>query len=317
MKNIYLTPVLLAVAVVVGACSSTPKTTSLLDQTRSDYRVAQSNPGIASYAPLEMKQAGEALAKANAAAQDRDSAEEIDKLAYLARQKIALTQEVAKQKMAEIEIASAAKQRDQVRLDQRTNEANIAKMNAERSMQAAQLARFDAAAAQSQAQAAQSKAQAALEEMAAAQRKTQEAQARAAQLEAQLAELAAKKTERGIVITLGDVLFGTDLARLNPQGMLTAQKLASVLQQNPQRRVLVEGFTDSSGAAGYNQELSERRATAVQRALQELGVAPERVAMRGYGESHPVAGNDTPANRQLNRRVEIVLSDDSGKVNAR
>ena len=317
MKNIYLTPVLLAVAIVVGACSSTPKTTSLLDQTRSDYRVAQSNPGIASYAALEMKQAGEALAKANAAAQDRDSAEEIDKLAYLARQKIALTQEVAKQKMAEIEIASAAKQRDQVRLDQRTNEANIAKMNAERSMQAAQLARIDAAAAQSQAQAAQSKAQAALEEMAAAQRKTQEAQARAAQLEAQLAELAAKKTERGIVITLGDVLFGTDLARLNPQGMLTAQKLASVLQQNPQRRVLVEGFTDSSGAAGYNQELSERRATAVQRALQELGVAPERVAMRGYGESHPVAGNDTPANRQLNRRVEIVLSDDSGKVNAR
>lgn len=317
MKNIYLTPVLLAVAVLVGACSSTPKTTSLLDQTRSDYRVAQSNPGIASYAALEMKQAGEALAKANAAAQDRDSAEEIDKLAYLARQKIALTQEVAKQKMAEIEIASAAKQRDQVRLDQRTNEANIAKMNAERSMQAAQLARIDAAAAQSQAQAAQSKAQAALEEMAAAQRKTQEAQARAAQLEAQLAELAAKKTERGIVITLGDVLFGTDLARLNPQGMLTAQKLASVLQQNPQRRVLVEGFTDSSGAAGYNQELSERRATAVRSALQELGVAPERVAMRGYGESHPVAGNDTPANRQLNRRVEIVLSDDSGKVNAR
>lgn len=324
MKNIYLTPVLLAVAVVVGACSSTPKTTSLLDQTRSDYRVAQSNPGIASYAPLEMKQAGDALAQANAAANDRDSAEQIDKLAYLARQKIALTQEVAKQKMAEVEIANAAKQRDQVRLDQRTNEANIAKMKEENARLAAQIAQGDAAEAQRKTQVAKDEAAAALRntqlaqaDAAAAQRQTQEAQARAAQLEAQLAELAAKKTERGIVITLGDVLFGTDLARLNPQGMLTAQKLASVLQQNPQRRVLVEGFTDSSGAAGYNQELSERRATAVQRALQELGVAPERVAMRGYGESHPVAGNDTPANRQLNRRVEIVLSDDSGKVNAR
>ena len=310
MKNIYLTPVLLAVAIVVGACSSTPKTTSLLDQTRSDYRVAQSNPGIASYAPLEMKQAGEALAQANAAANDNDSAEKIDKLAYLARQKIALTQEVAKQKSAEAEVASAGKVRNQILLDQRTNEANIAKNNAEKSRVAAQVAQGDAAEAQRKTQAAQ-------EEAAAAQRKTQEAQARATQLEAQLAELAAKKTERGIVITLGDVLFGTDLARLNPQGMLTAQKLASVLQQNPQRRVLIEGFTDSTGAAGHNQELSERRATAVQRALQEMGVAPERVAMRGYGESHPVAGNDTPANRQLNRRVEIVLSDDSGKVNAR
>lgn len=310
MKNFYLTPILLAVAVLVGACSSTPKTTSLLDQTRSDYRMAQSNPNVATYAPLEMKQAGDALAQANAAAKDNDSAEKIDKLAYLARQKIALTQEVAKQKSAEAEVASAGKVRNQILLDQRTNEANIAKNNAEKSRVAAQVAQGDAAEAQRKTQAAQ-------EEAAAAQRKTQEAQARATQLEAQLAELAAKKTERGIVITLGDVLFGTDLARLNPQGMLTAQKLASVLQQNPQRRVLIEGFTDSTGAAAHNQELSERRAGAVQRALQEMGVAPERVAMRGYGEAHPVAANDTPANRQLNRRVEIVLSDDSGKVVAR
>lgn len=310
MKNFYLTPVLLAVAVLVGACSTTPKSTSLLDQTRSDYRMAQSNPGVATYAPLEMKQAGDALAQANAAANDNASAEKIDQLAYLARQKIALTQEVAKQKSAEAEVAGAGKVRNQILLDQRTNEANIANNSAEKSRVAAQVAQGEAAEAQR-------KAQAAHEEAAAALRKTQEAQARATQLEAQLVELAARKTDRGIVITLGDVLFGTDLARLNPQGMLTAQKLANVLQQNPQRTVLVEGFTDSTGATAHNQDLSERRAGAVQSALLELGVARERVAIRGFGETYPVAANDTAQNRQLNRRVEIVLSDDKGKLTAR
>lgn len=293
MKKIITKPALLAIAVLVAACSSMPTSTNLLDQTRADYVAAQSNPKVASYAPLEMQQAGVAMAQANAAAKDDDSAEKIDKLAYLAKQKIALTQEVAKQKAAEAEVAGAGKERDQLRLDQRTNEANQAKMQAEQSKLAEQVAQGETAEAQ---------------------RKTQEAQAQAAKLEAQLAELAAKKTERGIIITLGDVLFGTDQARLTPDGMRTAQKLADVLQQNPQRTVLIEGFTDSTGAASYNQQLSERRATAVRSALSDMGVTRERIAIRGYGESYPVTANNTNQSRQLNRRVEIVLSDDSGKI---
>jgi outer membrane protein OmpA-like peptidoglycan-associated protein len=183
-------------------------------------------------------------------------------------------------------------------------------MSAEKATLAAQLAQSDAAQAQRIAQQAQLDA-------ANAQRQTQEAQARAAQLEAQLADLAAKKTARGIVITLGDVLFGTDLSRLTADGMRSAQKLADVLQQNPQRKVLIEGFADSTGAADYNQGLSERRASAVRTALLDLGVARERIDMRGYGEAFPAAANDSAASRQLNRRVEIVLSDDSGKLIAR
>ncbi|MEO8407785.1 MAG: OmpA family protein [Oxalobacteraceae bacterium] len=286
MKKNYFTPALLTIAILVGACSSIPKTTSLLDQARGDYVAAQNNPKVASYAQLEMQQASAALEQANAAANHADSIEKIDKLAYLAKQKIALTQEVAKQKSAEADIASAGKERNQILLAQRTNEADQAKMSAEQSKLAAQVA----------------------------QGETQEAQARAAQLEAQLADLAAKKTERGMVITLGDVLFGTDMARLTPDGMRTAQKLADILQQNPQRTVLIEGFTDSTGGAAHNQELSERRAAAVRNALQELGVASERVAIRGYGEAYPVAPNNTAQNRQLNRRVEIVLSGVGSKV---
>lgn len=293
MKKNYLTPVLLTMMVMVSACSTTPKTTSQLEQSRHDYAVAQSNPKVANFAALEMKQATEALGVANAAAQNRDDTQKIDQFAYVAGQKIALAQEVAKQKSAEADIASAGKERDQVRLDQRTNEANQAN-------RAAQVAQDDAARSQ--------------RNMLAAQQQTQDAQAHAAQLEAQLNALAAKKTERGMVITLGDVLFGTDMSQLTPMGMQTARKLADVLQQNPERTVLIEGFTDSTGSADHNQQLSQRRATAVKTALLQMNVAAERIAMRGYGEAFPVAGNATAQDRQLNRRVEIIMSDASGKI---
>lgn len=307
MKKSHFTPALLTIAVLLGACGSMPKSTSLLDQTRSDYDVAQNNPMVASYAPLEMKLAGDALEQANAAARRNDSTDKIDKLAYLAKQKIALTQEVVKRKAAEADVAAAGQERDQMRLQQRTREANQARINAEESKLEARMAEGDSAEAQRQTLLARGNA-------AESQRQMEAAQARTAALEAQLAELSAKQTERGMVITLGDVLFGTDLARLNAEGMVTTQKLADVLQQNPQRMVLIEGFTDSTGSAAHNQELSERRAGAVRGALQEMGVAGERIAIRGFGETHPVAANDTKENRQLNRRVEIVLSGDNGHI---
>ena len=289
MKKIIFTPTLLVIAALLTACNSMPTNTSMLDQTRNDYRSAQSNPKVASYAPLEMKQASDAMAKANAAAANNDSTEDIDKLAYLAKQKIALTQEVAKQKSAEAEVAKSGTERDKMRLDQRTREAD-------QSRTAANIARGDAAYAKQQ---------------------TRDVEARNANLEAQLAELSAKKTERGMVITLGDVLFATDQARLNPEGQRTVQKLAQVLTQNPQRTVLIEGFTDSTGSSAHNQALSERRADSVQLGLLEQGIARNRIAIHGYGEAHPVAGNESTTDRQLNRRVEIVLSEDDGKIRPR
>ena len=197
-----------------------------------------------------------------------------------------------------------------MRLAQRTGEADQARVAAQQAQAKAQMAQSETNDAMRQTQIAQ-------DDAALAQQKTRDAQARAAQLETQLNELAAKKTERGIIITLGDVLFGTDLARLTAEGMYATQKLALLLQQNPQRNVLIEGYTDSVGAADYNQALSERRANAVRGALLEQGVAAERIAMRGYGESYPVAANETTADRQLNRRVEIVVSDDSGRTISR
>ena len=316
-KQSKFTPILLAIAVLVGACSSMPKTTSLLDQTRSDYVMAQNNPKVANYASSELKIAGDALAQANDAASKKDGDEKIDKLAYLAKQKIALTQEVASQRSAEAEIANAGKERDRIRLDQRTLEANQANAKANQANAIADQSRIAAQIAQGETADAQRKEQDAQRQAQDAQRQTQESQARTAQLEAQLADLAAKKTERGIIITLGDVLFGTDQAKLSPEGMRTAQKLADILQQNPQRTVMIEGFTDSTGSAAHNQDLSERRASAVRSALQLQGINRDRIGVRGFGASNPIADNNTAENRQLNRRVEIILSDAGGKISAR
>jgi len=282
MKTRILMPAMLVIASMLGACSSMPRTTSLLDQTHVEYRAAQNNADVGKYATLELKQASEALALADAAATNRDSAESIDQLAYLARQKVALAQEVGRRKAAESDVASSGKKRDEMRLEQRTNEAD-------RAHRATDSARRD----------------------------TAEANARVASLEAQLADLAAKKTERGLVITLGDVLFATDRYQLNEQGMVTIRKLSQFLLQHPARTVLIEGFTDSTGSASYNQQLSERRAGAVARSLIDQGIARNRVATRGYGQEYPVASNATVTDRQLNRRVEIVLSEDGGSIRAR
>ncbi|MES2127977.1 MAG: OmpA family protein [Pseudomonadota bacterium] len=273
-------------ALLCVACSQTPLTTPMLDQARGDYVAASNNPQIATYAPAEFKAASDALEQANGAAARNDSLNKVDQLAYLAKQKIATAREVAKGRAAEADVANAARQRDQVQLAQRTAEADRAKNDAAHAKIDADSAKRDADAARAQA----------------------------ASLEVQLAILAVKKTERGLVVTFGDVLFATDQARLLPGGLSNVHKLADVLQQHPERRVTVEGFTDSTGTAAHNQVLSEHRADAVRAALQQEGIDPGRVLVRGYGPEYPVASNATAAGRQLNRRVEIVLSDENGRV---
>lgn len=300
MKNMMLKSTVLAAAILLGACASTPTSTPMLDQARSDFAMTNNTPAVSSYAPLEFKQASEALEQANAAAARRDSLEQIDKLAYIAKQKIATANEVAKQKSAEAEIANSGKERDQVRLAARTAEADRARADAERAK--AEAAAANANAAQAQGQVADADARA------------REAQARAAALEALMADLQAKKTERGMIITIGDVLFATGQATLTQAGMGNLRKLADVLAQNPERTVLVEGFTDSVGSDAANLSLSERRAGAVRAALMSMGVGSQRIALKGYGEAFPVAPNDTSGNKQLNRRVEIVLSNSGAPI---
>ncbi len=310
MKTNRIHILLASIVLLMSACANVPKTTSQLEQAHSDYVQAQADPRVASYAGAEMQAASDAIARADAAASGRESLTTIDNLAYTAKQKIALAVEVASKKSSEADIAKSAAMRDQIRLEQRTEEANQARMKAQDADRQAQAARDAAALATQQKNIAQANESD-------AQRLASEALIHNQQLEAQLAELAAKKTERGLVITLGDVLFGTDVATLHANGMRMTQRLATVLLQNPSRTVVVEGYTDSTGSVRHNQELSERRAMSVRNALVDLGVARERITDRGLGESNPVVPNDTAQNRQLNRRVEIILSDERGLISSR
>lgn len=127
-------------------------------------------------------------------------------------------------------------------------------------------------------------------------------------LRRQLAELNAKQTERGLVITLGDVLFETGKADLKGTATANLAKLTAFLTQEPNRSLVIEGHTDSVGSESYNQVLSQNRADSVKVFLLNQGVAANRITAYGKGESSPVASNDDSSGRQMNRRVEVIIA---------
>lgn len=144
------------------------------------------------------------------------------------------------------------------------------------------------------------------------------AQARLDNRDAQIRKLQeslnAKQTDRGTLVTFGDVLFDLNKADLKSSGLVNVNKLAQFLQENADRKVIVEGYTDSTGSAAYNQSLSERRAGAVRMALVKMGVDPARVVSQGYGKEYPVADNGSASGRAMNRRVEVTISNDNQPV---
>ena len=134
-----------------------------------------------------------------------------------------------------------------------------------------------------------------------------QANEQSARLQAEIEKLKATPTSRGLVLTLGDVLFDTGKAQLNPGAAFKLDQLAQFLNEHPDRRVQIDGFTDSVGSEAYNQDLSQRRADAVKAALLSRGVSPSRISTEGYGKAFPVASNNESGGRQLNRRVEVVI----------
>lgn len=317
-------PLLVAAALGLAACQSVPTREPSIVQAQQAYDSAANDPRIARTAQTELREARDALARADAAWQQNHNVEEARHLAYLAEQRARIAAEVGNRRAAEESLQQASTERDRVRLQARERETQLQRERALEAQQRAQLEAARAAAAQNQAQQALSAAD---RERQQAQMASQQAQAamsavererqRAAQLQNELRELSAKNTDRGLVVTLSDVLFDTGKAELRTGAMRAVDRLAEVLKQYEERRVSIEGFTDSTGSDDYNMALSERRANAVRQALVSRGVPPNRIMVRPYGEAYPVATNDTAAGRQMNRRVEIVLSDSQGNVRGR
>jgi outer membrane protein OmpA-like peptidoglycan-associated protein len=130
----------------------------------------------------------------------------------------------------------------------------------------------------------------------------------AAELQREIDALHAQSTDRGLVLTLGDVLFSTGRADLKPGTIADLTPLVTFLNKYPERTVTIEGHTDSVGSEDLNLGLSQRRADAVRSYLMQQGIDGSRITAKGMGESVPVASNDSEGGRQQNRRVEVIVS---------
>jgi outer membrane protein OmpA-like peptidoglycan-associated protein len=276
-------------ALLIAGCGGPPRANPALTDAREAYTAAANDAATVANAPVALQEAEEALRRAVSVWEEKEDADKVNHYAYLAHQRVRIAEEKAKQRAAEKEIETVRNERQAVVLEARAAEAEAAERRA--------------AAERMRAEAARAEAEAAL--------------ARASELAAQVNELEAELTKRGLVLTLGDVLFDTGQATLKPGAARTTAALVTFLNENPERNVLIEGFTDSVGSDEMNLGLSQRRADAVRTSLIEQGIAGTRIRTQGFGEAYPVADNSLPAGRQQNRRVEIVISDAAGVIPAR
>lgn len=311
----------LLLIMAVAACASLPPANHNLQDAHRQYSEASSDPVVADHASLELKVASDALDRADRASANRDDQDEVSHLAYVASQRVAIARSVGAQRIAEQKVAQADGQRNEIRLQARTQEVNqardaaaIARSDAVQSDLVAGAAVAGAAASRQDAQTAQAATDMANQRSENALQGTRDAQAQNAKLQSELEALNAKKTDHGMVITMGDVLFDTDHAHIKSGAMRNVEKLAGFLRDYPMRTAEIDGFTDSVGGEAHNLELSDRRADSVRTALVSMGIDASRLTTHGYGEAYPVAGNQNAGSRQLNRRVEVILSDDAGKI---
>ena len=210
--------------------------------------------------------------------------------------------------------AQAERQAAQAEQQQRLETERRARAEAERAAAEAESQRHRAEAAAAAAQADRER-QAAQVEIDRAKQVAEQARLEQMRLRQQLVEqfnrvLETRETTRGLIVNMSGVWFDTGKATLKPGAREKLSKIAGILSGHPGLKLEVEGHTDNTGSDELNQQLSERRADAVREFLVQQGVSPALITARGMGESQPVASNDTAAGRQLNRRVEMVVSGD-------
>ena len=266
----------MGLALALCACAGAPQPNAALESAHAAVQAAEADPNVSKYAALDLDAAKKDLAIADEAALHHKDAE-IAQPAYLAAQNARLAQMHAAAKADDARVASGQAERDQIMLAARNREVQNAK-----------LATNAAIGQRDQA--------------------TEEA----ARLQAEVDQLKATPTPRGLVLTLGDVLFDTGRAELNPGAARKLDQLAQFLNEHKDRRVQIDGFTDSVGTDAYNEQLSQRRADSVKSALLLRGVDASRIGTEGYGKAYPVANNNDSGGRQLNRRVEVVIGGDDG-----
>ncbi|MCK7550671.1 OmpA family protein [Marinobacter goseongensis] len=268
------TAVVLA-SVLLTACATGPTSPEGAEDVRAKLTELQQNPDMMTHARIELR---DAQAAVELAEQPLDSDEEA--LAayrvYMADRMVEIARAKGKTRLMEADRTRLGEERDAARLAARTLEADRAHADAQ------QARRSEAGAA----------AQSALE---------------AEELQRQIDTLEAEATERGLVLTLGDVLFATGSAEIQGGSNRNLENLVHFLDQYPDRQVLIEGHTDNVGSAQFNQNLSRQRAESVRRFLTGRGIDSQRLTVSGFGYERPIANNDNATGRQQNRRVEVII----------
>jgi outer membrane protein OmpA-like peptidoglycan-associated protein len=328
-------------AALLAGCASTPVAPEGAAAARAKLTRLQSDPTLADRAPLAIHEATAAVVAAEQPEADQSLAQH---RVYIADRMVETARADAETRLAEDQRVALAAQRESSRLDARTREANTAHYQAdvaraddaqqkliasaatdqarsaiaqgEQQRLNAEAARDQAAEAQAQGAEQKRDADSARADAASAAAAASDAAAlaaagsarQAAELQRQIDLLQARPTDRGLVLTLGDVLFVSGRADLRAGASDHLNKLASFLNRYPERTAVIEGYTDSVGSEAYNQGLSERRAESVRSYLIAQGVASARLEASGKGESNPVADNASPDGRQQNRRVEVIIS---------
>jgi outer membrane protein OmpA-like peptidoglycan-associated protein len=295
--------------------------------------------------PLEVYEARNAVRIAKWAAAEQHASDSLQKAELDLRNAESLLASKGDRKALITDAREAAQMAEDARVisvrkiqeEQRAEQARVAseaRAQAQQASSQAEVARSQAEEARSQAEEAkQQQAQAeAGKEAALAEQRQAQAEAENARVEAERAQQQAQRAEqektelrtkllrqlndilqtrdtlRGLVVNMSDVLFDSGKYTLKSAAREKLAKVAGVLMAYPGLTVEVDGYTDNLGREQPNQILSEKRAEGVRDYLLQQGVAPGSLTARGFGEANPVASNDTSIGRQLNRRVELVLS---------
>jgi len=320
----------LGLALLVAGCGPSKMAKDQLEKARQAFAQAKANPEVERLAPVRLTDAERAVQEAEQAGNTDDMVH----LSYLAETKSRIAVAVAEgkkveeetQKLNEETARAIEKKKELDRL--REIEKKKAEEEAERARQAAaadaeraekarreaEQARLAATAEAERAARAKAEAEQARLAAAAEAERAARAKAEADMLMRELSDLKAKQTERGIVLTIGDVLFAFGKADLSPNADRSVEKLAAFLTKYPDRNVLIEGHTDSVGSDEYNLDLSLRRSESVMDKLVADGIDSGRITTVGYGKKYPAYSNDTEANRAQNRRVEVIILNEGVKA---
>lgn len=282
-------------ALLAAGCSRLPERVEPLEDARASVTSVEREPLAGRVAAEELAAAREALASADAAYEEGEPLPLIEHRAYVAQRYADISRELVSEAQAREEVQRAEAERARIIGAAREREAVAAQRAAD---QSARELEVTTRTAEEQARAAQA------------------AEQRASELERELEDLEASNTDRGLVLTLGDVLFDTGASTLKPGAMTTIDRLAQFMRDYPERSVRIEGHTDAVGSEETNQRLSEERARSVEGALLARNIESNRVSTVGYGEGRPIASNETQAGRQQNRRIEVVVSDEQGAFGA-